>query len=719
MLSECKLLEDESLVAELRKRRNSIWNNVKNAVRMLVFIVFVILYAFMVLAEPHHRHRDFRETMRGTFDTSAVVPINNVDSIPGLWSYFNHTLLPSIMHARITEDSTITFDKILTGKTLQSARFDEFGTQLIGSSILVRTFRVKFRPFRVEDGIGCRVDPTFIGHYVCYPPYSEDTKSTANFGRGKKVFQFGTPDVAASLNVTSTDFPSVHGQVAEYSGAGFLMTFSGTLDDVSKQLDFAIDRQFVDLSTRAVMIEFNSWAPNEGFIGVVRIMFEISVSGNWVNTFNLDVIGERYLEPTFDSLMVVELFMVLFLFYYLAEEFAELLIKKSSYLKDGWNLVDWANLVMLMIFVLFRVQCFANAGGVMNQLNGTMYTDLSLFANYVTKARNVNAFNTVLVALKVVKYVSFIPYVTTLIWTLRSSWKFFVSFVVIYLSVFIGFSLAYNIGFGEKFAELSSFSDANLFLARSFAGDVDLTQVYESSPGLGGILIIMFIAVMYFLCMNLFYSIMISALGEAKIKLAITGDDQWKKFITKSVSEVENFLINELEFDKKIGQLFPKWAARRQEAVNKREAMKYEQKQKALEATIQLNINDGGPSSLHCGRIRKKRREPSGQIALANIVDSSSDSEVDLGPLSKTELNRRKRQELQINVPRASEPEIYFQAIEHMAAGLEKRGEAIQDSIVSEMRDLQRICASIHVVLEVLVRRSQDINSQQANYLRA
>lgn len=719
MIAESRLLEDESLVAEMRKRRNSSWTVCKTYVFIGIFITFVALYQIMVLAEPQERHRDFRNTLRQTFDTEAQFPLKDVNSIPALWNYFNHTLFPAIMVAEVVGDSSLTLDRVLTATSLESARLDLFGTQLIGSRVLIRTFRV-------TKNSNCMVDHTFVSEletktYDCYPAYSEATKSEADFGRGRKVFQYGRPESLSSMNVTSINgaFPELRGKISNYIGNGFLMTFgAGTLAESSAQLDFALEKQFVDLATRAVAVEFNAWNPNEGFIGVVRILFERSLAGKWENSFTLDVISERYLTLTFDAVMVVELLVCLLVCVYIGEEMSELCIRKSDYLNDGWNVVDWANLIMLLIFMGLRGTCFVYGNGVMETLMGDTYIDLSFFAYYVDAARNINAFNTIFVALKIIKIVTFIPYVQTLIWTLRNSWKFFVSYAVIYLSVFVGFSLAYNVGFGEKFQELSSFRGASLFLARSFLGDVDLTAVYESSRGLGGLLISLFIAVMYFLCMNLFFGIMISALAEAKLKLALTSDatfEKWKRSVAKQLSTMEHIMFTEFGMDR----YFPRWAARRRKTADRKYAIQEEKMQQEAEATLSLSVNDGGPSSLHCGRTKKKRNKAAkGEIVLATVSDSSSDSEVDLGPLSKSAINRRKRLELLGQVQRVSEPELYFTTIQHLATGLQERGESIQEIITSEMKELTHLCAGVHVVLEVLVRRSNEMHEQQTSFLR-
>merc|ERR1719281_1693912 len=107
------------------------------------------------------------------------------------------------------------------------------------------------------------------------------------------------------------------------------------------------------------------------------------------------------------------------------------------------------------------------------------FTNLQGVANNIRTVRQINAFNAVLIWLKTIKYINFIPYVTTLIWTIRMSWQMLVSFIFIFATTFVGFVIAYNVGFGNSFGFLSNFWKCLIFLMRSFINDVDMTVVYD------------------------------------------------------------------------------------------------------------------------------------------------------------------------------------------------------------------------------------------------
>merc|ERR1719160_1456564 len=123
--------------------------------------------------------------------------------------------------------------------------------------------------------------------------------------------------------------------------------------------------------------------------------------------------------------------------------------------------------------------------GVKELTDPFYFTNLQGVARNVQTAKRINAINSVLIWLKTIKYINFIPYVTTLIWTIRSSWQMLVSFVFLFSATLAGFVIAYNVGFGTSFGFLSNFGKCLIFLSRSFVNDVDMTVVYSTSPMLG------------------------------------------------------------------------------------------------------------------------------------------------------------------------------------------------------------------------------------------
>ena len=77
-------------------------------------------------------------------------------------------------------------------------------------------------------------------------------------------------------------------------------------------------------------------------------------------------------------------------------------------------MLDWANLILLIVVVVFRVMMYMGAGSTLfaQMSSEAQFTDLSEFAYYMIQIRSYNAFNSILMWVKTLKYVPFIPYVS-------------------------------------------------------------------------------------------------------------------------------------------------------------------------------------------------------------------------------------------------------------------------------------------------------------------
>jgi hypothetical protein len=65
----------------------------------------------------------------------------------------------------------------------------------------------------------------------------------------------------------------------------------------------------------------------------------------------------------------------------------------------------------------------------------------------------------------------------------------------------------------------------------------------------------------------------------------------------------------------------------------------------------------------------------------------------------------------------ATESEIIMESAQHIATVLAKRGLAVKDIVTAEMLEVNGICSVISDVLEILARRTADLNTQQKGFL--
>jgi hypothetical protein len=81
---------------------------------------------------------------------------------------------------------------------------------------------------------------------------------------------------------------------------------------------------------------------------------------------------------------------------------------------------------------------------------------------------------------------------------------------------FIGFCMSYNIGFGDKIYEFSTFGGTVVYLCRAFIRDIELMPAYDLTPAFGALLILLFYVAMVLVGTIVMFSILANAQFEAK-----------------------------------------------------------------------------------------------------------------------------------------------------------------------------------------------------------
>lgn len=274
---------------------------------------------------------------------------------------------------------------------------------------------------------------------------------------------------------------------------------------------------FFDVATRGVFLEFNLWNMNMGAYTVVRVAIEVSSSGTAKSSSRVLVITQDKLEPgglgsTGEWLPLIGLaILLLFVVWYVVEEFFEAKDTGWRYFLDPWNVMDWVNILLLVVSILLRVSVFAKAVsislGVGELGNNAVFTNLQGFAQESAQFRTVNAFNAVILWVKCAKYIGFFPYLQTVVRTIGSALSFLVPLLILVFFVLFGYVTAFHVAFGSDMREISTFWGAFLFLIRSFLRDVDMMPIYKISPLFGAFMILGFYVVVLLVGFNVLFAI--------------------------------------------------------------------------------------------------------------------------------------------------------------------------------------------------------------------
>jgi hypothetical protein len=131
---------------------------------------------------------------------------------------------------------------------------------LIGGRLRMRQLRVKPMP--------CERRPPKLQNFtkVCYPPFSPDAESREAYGPSQVFRWYELPD-SSKLNYW--------GQLGEFTPTGFVQDLGPTYEAAVNDLRFLEQQHWIDVQTRAVLIDFALYNPTTHLFLVVRITFEM------------------------------------------------------------------------------------------------------------------------------------------------------------------------------------------------------------------------------------------------------------------------------------------------------------------------------------------------------------------------------------------------------------------------------------------------------------
>lgn len=764
--SSLSILVDEKRVNDLLKSKTGAKAFLRSGCNLFVFISFIVLFTVMALSERFGAHRAFEAYVRRKFDSGAQMPLQDVATIADFWQYTNVSLMPGIYGQDVRKYS---YPGAVVQRMLQ---IDGKSNRLFGVG--------RIRMNKVLPNKGCSTNDVFEPHFdTCYGPFDPGVDDRQSYGpassTGSKEFK-RTCDPKVKSNY--------HGKLAEYPPCGFMQALTANYTQADEKVRLLQREDWLTAAARVIFVEFTLYNFNLGIYAVCQIVFEISPTGGWVKTFDVDILEQRHLKPlglgsASDWIMLVcEAALVIFVFRYIAEEISEFVgceiqggrcrnvRLKTEYFTDGWNLLDWLNLALIVAVMGYRIQTWSAGQEVLDDSISNLESDvkasLATFVNLNPVAQNVRtlrhlvAFNAVLTWLKAVKYINIIPYIATFMETLRISYQLLLSFLAVFLSCFIGFCLAYSVAFGENLTNLRTPWRALIYLARSFLGNADMGVIYDRAPILGSFLILIFIIGMILICMNLFYAIMVSALSDAKQTQDMKQSKKWAQTLDKiqgfweTVSEV-------LSLQERFRQFVPGLYSRLNTRAKKREARERERDKNARlkmkgKTSFHLSEDTLGPASPSCGR-RPKRAVVSSTVD--EDAQSDAGTEPDLGPLrSRDDLIAKNNMLADFGEMEASPQgfggggapmlqsgrlgggfglgppqqeteeltddavDLVYEAAVHVIHGVKQRCRGARDLVLGEMDESRVVLNGLCTVLEVLGKRARDLEAQQIQLLR-
>lgn len=553
----------------------------------------------MVLGQSFAGYRISQTSLEHRFERGLLgngTGVYDVRDTMSFWKYVNQTLLPTVYaqenHDRIKSiiaagdyEEPVYENSAIEVKLASGPTYTDDDNAGENPNIDYLLGPITFRTVRIRDSETCYLaggvgEPDesmmpLIAKQItqaptgkCYGTWHDASEEMDNYGSSVEPFKFwnGRDDMYwqgkegeywnGILSYDAQDLfgnpSSIGGELATYPSSGYVMKVDRNQTTTNITVGHMYNNKYVDVATRVITIEFVVWNGHnsdprelvEGDFIFTRIMFEISATGQWVPSIRSTVVAPNFLSPlrisTFWQFMYLfcEFVLYLFLLYFIAEELSEACVGGWEYFEDGWNLLDWANLIILMAAGVVRFMMVLQGGSCAwpvitpvggdpdsVQPNATWLSDcFASLAELVITWRYLHSFNVVLIWLKITKFAPFLPNIRLFKAVLSKSWQLFVSAIIFFMVVYIGFCFGFTVAFGDQFPVFQDFGGTFLFLSRAFMGDVSMGSVYK--PGMAAILILMFTFAIILGVLSVFMGTFVYAVSIAKEKLLDEDDEE-------------------------------------------------------------------------------------------------------------------------------------------------------------------------------------------------
>lgn len=487
-------LEEQETPEAKRKRIRS--ENLGECRGICLFFIYLSVFSVGLILDQDVASSQLADHLKFKLSMGHV-KIDSVTTPDKLWNYMYLSVLPAIFDTEVTEvarypDGSQQFminmennTDIKYAWTLSKYMHPiDIPNRMIGG--------VRVRQVRIMEEAECQVSPMFSLYKTnCYPEFNAEFEATSTFG----------PDGVYEFEGDSTG-TTYSGSLGTYGPDGYVQVLSTNISKAYRQLADMQAKGFLDRATRAVFLDFAVWSSWTGTYAILQIVIEFGPASSAAHRTSVLILRETALKvggfQTDKELIALglQIVVLVFVLWYLCEEGLEFWSSAREYFTDMWNVLDWVNMIIIIIGFVIRILVWMEASK--EELADKAIVNRDEFTNFMGLAKSselvrlLGAFNAVLLWMKCVKYLRKVPVVKTFLRTIWGSLELFAPFIFMFCIIFIGFVMAFNIGFGDIVLELSTFYDTVVFLIRAYLRDVDIAIAYEELPALTGFMVIVY-----------------------------------------------------------------------------------------------------------------------------------------------------------------------------------------------------------------------------------
>ncbi|XP_029968171.1 polycystic kidney disease protein 1-like 2 [Salarias fasciatus] len=393
-----------------------------------------------------------------------------------------------------------------------------------GNSKLVGNARL--RQLRVRRS-SCQI-AGFVQELVseCHSPYSWDMEDMGSYKPGwnrslTDNTSTNTPDPWTYQTQAQLRSYPIWGQLELYRGGGFVAELGPDSETASSTLEYLFRNSWLDVYTRAILVEFTVYNANVNLFCIVTLLLETAAVGAF--QFNTELRTVRLYQSTggmYIFVMAAEIIYLLFILYYMFLQAKLVKQQRWAYFKNKWNLLDltiillsWSAVAVFIARTLLAIRDIAYYHDHKDQF-ASFYETASADA----VLQYLIAFLVLFATVKMWHLLRLHPKMNMISATLQRAWSDISGFLIVLLIMLMAYSFTSYMIYGWKLSSYRTLANAILTIFSLQIGKFDYEEVLNNTSLMGGLLFGSCVVFMTFVVVNLLISVILVAFSEEQIQ---------------------------------------------------------------------------------------------------------------------------------------------------------------------------------------------------------
>lgn len=183
------------------------------------------------------------------------------------------------------------------------------------------------------------------------------------------------------------------GYMASYSGGGYVANLGLTYESASDMIRNLSMGRWVDVYSRAVMVEFNVFNPGSRLANLVVVLFEYPSTGQIMWSRRVETVQlYRYTGSNGVVALISEVACAIFVLVITVFELRKICRSRMAYMRSFWNCIQLLTLVLFFVAVgLYTIRCLSTMKVVEKMMNHpgttTTWMDIDIILYCVCRGR--------------------------------------------------------------------------------------------------------------------------------------------------------------------------------------------------------------------------------------------------------------------------------------------------------------------------------------------